>query len=195
MTETAPGAASATNAAGDIVARASRSYRIKWLIMGAAMLAYGWWSLYDGFVKWPRDNQEVIAEAQAQGKPVPEKLPHDELGTLLNKLIGISLQPLGLAVLVWAVYSSRGEYRLTGNTLHVPGHPPVPLDAIRAIDQSKWDRQGIAYIDYDVNGTTGRLKLDDYIYERDPTDAIHDRILAAVAPEDAQASPGETPDM
>ena len=196
MTETAaPVPAESTGGgSGDIVARASRSYRVKWVIMGLAMLAYGWWSLYDGFVKWPRDNQQAVAEATSAGKPVPEKLPHDHLGIFLNKLIGITLQPLGLFVLFWAFHSSRGEYRLIGETLHVPGHPPVPFDAIRAIDQSKWDRKGIAFIDYEAGGNTGRLKLDDYIYEREPTDQIHDRIIAAVAPAEAQAdAPAETP--
>ena len=190
MTETAPPAASvpASNT-GEIVARADTWYRRKWLLIGLAALGWGWWSLYDGFVKWPRDNVQAIEEAKAAGKPVPEKLPHDNLGITLNKLIGIGLQPLGAFILFWGWHSSRGQYRFTGDTLHVPGHPPVPIDAIRAIDESKWDRKGIAYIDYEVNGTTGRLKLDDYVYERTPTDEIHDRILAAVAPAEAAAEP------
>jgi hypothetical protein len=88
------------------------------------------------------------------------------------------------------LYGTRGAYRLSGNTLHAPGHPPVPLDAVRAIDQSKWDRKGIVYIDYELNGKTGRLKLDDFMYQREPTDQIHDRIVAAVAPGES-ATTGE----
>lgn len=192
MTETGESPAiadsTAAAAAGDIVARGARGYRTKWIIMGIVMIGYGMWSLYDGFVKWPADNQHVIEQAHAANKPVPEKLEHEDLGIFLNKLIGIGLQPLGVFVLFWAFYSSRGEYRLSGQTLRVPGHPPVPFDAIRAIDQSKWDRKGIAYIDYETGGTSGRLKLDDYIYERDPTDQIHERILAAVAPSEDASS-------
>jgi hypothetical protein len=189
MTETAqPAAPVPANNTGEIVARADTWYRRKWLLIGLAALGWGWWSLYDGFVKWPRDNVQAIEEAKAAGKPVPEKLPHDDLGIFLNKLIGIGLQPLGAFILYWGWHSSRGQYRFTVDTLHVPGHPPVPIDAIRAIDESKWDRKGIAYIDYEVNGATGRIKLDDYAYERTPTDQIHDRILAAVAPEEAQTS-------
>ena len=188
MTETAPAAPAPAEYAGEIVAKPDTWYRRKWLLIGLAALGWGWWSLYDGFVKWPRDNQQAVAEATAAGKPVPEKLPHDDLGIFLNKLIGIGLQPLGAFILIWGWYSSRGQYRFSGDTLHVPGHPPVPIDAIRAIDESKWDRKGIAYIDYEVNGTTGRIKLDDYAYQRTPTDQIHDRILAAVAPEEASAT-------
>jgi hypothetical protein len=183
MTDTAPAVSQTT---GDIIARASTMYRAKWCVMGFALLAYGWWSLYDGYVKYPRLN----AEAAGRGLTV---LPHGGYDIPLNRLFGFALQPLGAIILAWAFYSSRGQYRLVGDTLHAPGHPPVGFGDIRAIDQSKWDRKGIAIIEYDVNGKTGALKLDDYLYEREPTDQIYDRILAAVAPEDAavETSPEE----
>jgi hypothetical protein len=186
MTETAPAAPAPANDTGEIVARADSWYRRKWILIGLFALGWGWWSLYDGYVKYPRLNREAIEDARRQGKPDPEKLPHGGYDVPLNRVIGWSLQPLGAFILFWGFYSSRGQYRFTGDTLHVPGHPPVSIDAIRAIDESKWDRKGIAYIDYDVNGTRGRLKLDDYAYEREPTDQIHDRILAAVTPVEAR---------
>lgn len=185
MTEIAPASAPG----GELVARASTSYRLKWAVMGLAMLAYGWWSLYDGFVKWERENEEAVQQALAEGKPAPEKLPHNDLGILLNRMIGIALQPLGLFVLGWAFYSSRGRYRLAGTTLEAPGHPAVPLESIREIDKSKWDRKGIASISYQVPGAPAgeirRLVLDDYIYQREPTDQILGRIEAAVVPSEA----------
>jgi hypothetical protein len=171
---------------GEIVARPSTNYRVRWAVVGLGMLAYGWWSLYDGFVNWERENRQAVERALAEGKPPPEKLPHNDLGILLNRLIGIALQPLGLFVLTWAFYSSRGRYRLSGSTLEAPGHGPVPLENIREIDKSKWARKGIAYIKYQAPGSSAgalrRLKLDDYIYDRGPTDEILARIEAAVAP-------------
>ena len=176
----------APGSAGDIVAKPSGWYRAKWALVGVMALAYGWWSLYDGFVKWERENQQAIQGAIDQGKPPPEKLPHNQLGIQLNRLLGIVLQPAGCFLLFWAFYSSRGEYRLSGgSTLHAPGHPPVSLERIREIDKSKWDRKGIAYLTYEVPGPaagTKRLKLDDYIYEREPTDRILERIEAALLP-------------
>lgn len=180
MTETVPAAAPG----GDIIARPSTSYRLKWALMGLAMLAYGGWSLYDGFINWERENEQAVQQALAAGKPRPEKLPHNELGILLNRMIGVGLQPLGLLVLGWAFYRSRGRYRLSGSTLEAPGHPPVPLEDIREIDKSQWDRKGIAYLRYEVPGALAgelrRLALDDYIYEREPTDRILERIEASV---------------
>ena len=191
MTDTAP----AAPPGGDIVARPSSSYRFKWALMGVAMLAYGWWSLYDGFVNWERENEQAVQQALAAGKPKPEKLPHNDLGIQLNRIIGVGLQPLGLAVLGWAFYSSRGRYRLSGGTLEAPGHPPVPLENIREIDKSKWDRKGIAYLKYEVPGSpagqTARVTLDDYIYERDPTDQILERIEATLLAPDSEAAQAE----
>jgi hypothetical protein len=185
MTESAPTASepASTEPAGDIVARGDSWFRLKWVGMGLIFLvAGGGWFLYDGFVGWPRANEELIAKAKAENRPIPEKSLHSDTDIALQKVIGFGIIPVALLIAFRGLYGTRGEYRFSGNTLHVPGHPPVPLDAIRAIDQSKWDRKGIAYIDYELNGKTGRLKLDDFMYQREPTDQIHDRIVAAVAP-------------
>jgi hypothetical protein len=81
------------------------------------------------------------------------------------------------------LHVSRGTYRLTGDTLEVPGHPPVRLGEITEIDSSKWDRKGIAYLRYQTAGrASGRMTLDDFVYEREPTDQIYDRAVAALNP-------------
>jgi hypothetical protein len=188
MTESAPIAPAET---GDIVAKADRWYRGKWCIIGLAFLGGALWFLRDGYVGYEAENEKARQEAVAAGKPVPERL-HSDTDIRLQRIIGFGLLPVSCFMLFRAVYSGRGEYRLSGNVLHVPGHPPVPLDSIRAIDQSKWDRKGIVYLAYEAAGTQRRLKLDDYVYERGPTDKIYDRILAAVAPAEVSApAPGE----
>jgi hypothetical protein len=69
-----------------------------------------------------------------------------------------------------------------------PGHPPIPFSAIRELDKRQWDRKGIAIVKYEVDGKTGSLTLDDFVYEQDPTDKIYDRVLAYVAPPAPAAS-------
>jgi hypothetical protein len=173
---------------GDNVARGDSRFRLKWVGMGLLFLAGAGWFLRDGYIRWPHENQEIIAKAKSEGRPIPEKSLHSDTDLALQKVIGFGLVPVSLLIVFRGLYGTRGEYRLSGDTLYVPGHPPVPLDAIRAIDQSKWDRKGIAYIDYELNGKTSRLKLDDYMYQREPTDQIHDRIVAAVAPAESTQS-------
>ncbi len=184
MTETAQVAPAET---GDIVAKADRRYRGKWCFIGLAFLGGAIWFLRDGYVGYEAENEKARQQAVAAGKPVPERL-HSDTDIRLQRIIGFGLLPLGFLMLFKAFYSGRGEYRLSGGVLHVPGHPPVPLDSIRSIDQSNWDRKGIVYLTYDAGAGERRLKLDDYVYERGPTDRIYDRILAAVAPAETSAS-------
>jgi hypothetical protein len=173
---------------GDIVASASTSYRLKRLAMVLLLLAYGGWSIYDGFVSWPATNEA------ARQKGVEEKdLPHPGLDVPFNQVIGIMLPPLGILLGIWFLHGSRGEYRLSGDTLSVPGHPPVTFDMIRDIDKSNWDRKGIAVLSYSTpSGKTGRFRLDDFIYEQASTDAILERIEAAITPPTESSSTDST---
>lgn len=156
-------------AALEIVARPSREYRIKRYLMVFILAGSGLWFMYDGYIGYPAENA-LIAEKKL------EKKPHSATDLAIQRWLGW-LVPIGVGVLVFALYNSRGRYVLKDNVLNVPGHPPVPLEAIRSIDKTDWDRKGIAYINYELdNGTTGRLRLDDFIYERKPTDEIFKKI-------------------
>jgi len=182
---------------GDIVARAGQYYRNTRYIMCAILVGAGLWFAYDGWVGWPAHNRKVadvkvrIQEADSSGDRDAAAAARTELGKLskeksnsdimLQKILAVSLPPLGIALLTWALYNSRGAYRLSGRTLHVPGHPPVTLDQITSIDRKLWDRKGIAYIEYE--GGSQPIKLDDFVYDRKPTDQIFDRIEGERAPE------------
>lgn len=166
---------------GPIVARAGNYYRnARYLIALGAILG-GAWFLYDGYVAYPKENQAAIARGS--------KPPHAVSDLRLQRILGYALPPVGVFLLGWALYRSRGEYRLDNQTLYVPGHPPVPLDSVRRVDKSLWERKGIARIGYELaDGTRGELTLDDFIYARQPTDQIYERIDAYVT-----ALAGETP--
>jgi hypothetical protein len=163
-----------------IVARAGRYYRNARYLMVLLCLGLAGWFAYDGWVAWPREN----AQAQQHGA---EKLPRSDFDILLQRLLAGALPFVGLGILIRALHHSRGEFRLEGQTLRVPGHPPVPLDAIRQIDKSKWERKGVARIDYELPGTTEtrRLTLDDFVYDQTATDAILARIEAILVPPQA----------
>ena len=93
---------------------------------------------------------------------------------------------VALALLAWTLYRSRGQYRLSGDTVHIPGHPPVKISEITEINNTLWERKGIAKIKYaTASGQSGEFKLDDFVYDRTPTDQIFERIERAVAPEAA----------
>jgi len=159
-----------TDASGETVARAARYYRTTRYIIVAMLIGYGAWSAYDGFVRYPRHNAEDTAKGL-------ERVRHPGLDIPFNRTLGVTLAPLGLGLLAWWLYRSRGEYRLSGDVVHVPGHRAVGLNQIRQMDNELWQRKGIAMVQYEKEGGgEASFKLDDFVYERQPIDVIHDRI-------------------
>jgi len=195
----------------EVIARASTEYRVKRYIMVFILAGAGAWFGYDGFYGWPAENakiqkldDEIVVARQTQGnEEAVKKLEFDkskltkrtDMDLLFQKTLFFTLPPLGFAVLAFALYNSRGRYRLYNNILEVPGHPPVPLDAIIAIDKTYWDRKGIALINYELpNGAADKLRLDDFIYQRPPTDEIYKRIEEYTGTAEPPAeTPAETP--
>jgi hypothetical protein len=182
MNDTAPNPASAdSRTAGEpeIVARGGAYYRNTRFIFSALLLAMAAWFGYDGFVTYPRDNELHLLHVR-NPEQYPKDYPtHDPTSILIQKALAATLPFAGFWLIGWTLYRSRGAYRLAGDVLSVPGHPDVPLAAITTIDKSKWDRKGIAKIDYELpTGAKGKLTLDDFIYDRPPTDRILETIEA-----------------
>ena len=159
----------------EIVARPGRYYRNTRYLFVAGMIGMALWFGYDGWVRYPRER------ALHQQNP-KAGVPHTDTDIRLQKVLACALPPAALLFLGWTLYNTRGTYRLGGEVLSVPGHPDVPLDSVRAIDLSLWDRNGIAYVEYDAGGRQAQLKLDDFLYERGPTDKIVEILEARLAP-------------
>src|SRR6185437_3286037 len=180
-----------------VVARAASYYRMTRYTMVFVLLGMGGWFGYDGFKGWPDENLRIAdvnrqfdAAMKTTNFQLQDKLKADPLRVkplrshtdiFFQKLLGFALPCVGVAMLAWALRRSRGEYRLAGTTLTVPGHPPIQLQDVFNIDKQLWDRKGIAYLDYNRAGRKGRIVLDDFIYDRDPTDEIYKRVDQYVA--------------
>ena len=195
MTETAQQTAEQSTAVApdEIVAEPDAGYRWKHLIVAIAMLAAGGWFAYDGWIKWPRENAHIVevqkakeaastandtAKVEALAKELSDLSYHSEWDLFFQKFLAITLPAFGLFWGGWTLRDTRGVYRMSANTLKVPGHPSVTVDDIRRIDKRKWDKKGIAFLHYEVGQppTAGIIKLDDFAYERKPTDEILERI-------------------
>jgi len=189
-----------TGAPDEIVARAGRYYRwTRYLISVGLLIGYGSFFIKDGFFTWPRE-LERARYLESIGSHAEVK-PESETAIQINRALGVTMPPLGVGLLCWTLYNSRGQYRLSGHTLYVPGHPPVPLESILKLDMMLWDKKGIAYIEYMPPDSPGgqssprTLKLDDFVYDQTPTDAIVERIEQIIAPvESEHASTGPQAD-
>jgi len=200
---------------GEIVARAGTYYRVTRYVITVVMVGMGLWFGYDGFFNWPEQNAKIAVieeqrkEARARGDEALDKKlleeqndigkHHTDWDIMLQKILFFTLPPLGLALLARWVFISRGAYRLTAdNMLYAPGHPPVSFDNVTELDKRLWDRKGIAYVGYEIaGGKQGRIKLDDFVYDREPTDAIFKRVEEYVTPAAAVAvgdTPADSPD-
>jgi len=158
-----------------ISARADFQYRWRVYIFFILIFGYGIWSARDGFIKWPAENNK-LREMEANHQKLPQPY-HNEAGILINQALGIFFPLISLPAFIWLMYRSRGEYRLAGNTLHLPGHDPISLDRVRSLDKSNWDRKGHAVVEFDgTDGKTEQFTLRDMVYERRPTDEIVERI-------------------
>ena len=181
-----------------IVARPDFWYRTKRFVMVAILVGMGPWFAYDGWKGWPAENQKIadlgrqLDAANKQNNeaeidrlnhdPLTHSPGHSDLALQIQKILAGALPLLGVGFLFWTLHASRGVYQLRGDVLEVPGHPPVNLHEVMEIDRSRWDRKGIAYLKYKTaSGAVGKLCLDDFIYEREPTDQIFARAEAAMA--------------
>jgi hypothetical protein len=192
-----------------VVAGPGQYYRNTRYLMMAILIGMGLWFGYDGWVTWPQANdlfkqleRDIVSARRSGDRVTEQKLiqqqrtikPRSDADIRLQKILCLALPPLGIVVLIWALRNSRGEYRLEGNTLHVPGHPPVPFENITEMDRHLWDRKGIAFVSYDLgNGQQGRIRLDDFVYDRDPTDEIFKRVEQYISPPEAQEQKSERP--
>jgi hypothetical protein len=175
-----------------IVAHAGTYYRNTRYLMAILLVGMGLWFGYDGFVNWPQQNEiynrldrQRLADMSRGDNTVAAMVleqmnqykHHSDTDIGMQKVLCVALPILGIVVLIRALYNSRGEYRLEENTLHIPGHRPVPLGNVSEIDRRLWDRKGIAYIRYELNdGKAGKIRLDDFVYDRPPTDEIFKRV-------------------
>lgn len=181
-------------------------YRWRLGIISLAMLAFGGWFIYDGLVAYPRqqtvhetyeriraeneqDWQTVwVAEAQANGWPQDPPKPVSDLDIIIQLVCaGITL-PLGI-IFGLSFVRAGGRWLATDEQgLHTSWGQHATWDAIREIDKTRWKTKGIAVVRYDDGGTTRKITLDDWKYDREPVGAMLAEVEAHHAPEQATRS-------
>jgi hypothetical protein len=163
-------------------------------LMAVILVVVAGWFAYDGYKGWPAENEQIDALAKRHQAHDPtltndeltlaQKQKHSDTDIAWQKRLAFGLPVGGLLLLAWTLYRSRGQYLLRDQTLLAPGHPPVELSEIIETDASRWDRKGIADLVYrKADGSGGKVRLDDFIYEQDRIDEIFDRVQAQVDPD------------
>jgi len=190
----------------EIIAPPDAWYRLKHMVFSIVMIGLGFWFAYDGYIGWPRHNQQVhdvkagIERAQVTGDSEKAKTLKTQLSSmresytetdiLIQKLLAFALPIIGFAYGVWTYRATRGRYRLAGHTLEIPGAGAIEMVDIQRMDKTRWDRKGIAIVYYMAHHPRKEraFKLDDFAYQRKATDEIVDRIDAFLAPPAAMSA-------
>ncbi len=169
-----------------VTAKIDGSYRIKLIIMTVVLLALSGWFAYDGFVKYPlqQEQSEVYAsymqpavgdpdydgwveEAKANGWSEKAPKPKSDNDIMLQKVLSSICLVLGLVVgtatlrrMLLTVSANEEGLAVNGNV--------TPWAELTEVESSKWLTKGILI----VRHANGKVLLDDWKMQRDPVHAI-----------------------
>jgi len=166
-------------------------------LIGLAALAAGGWFLYDGAVKYPRQQQmwqaynQITREhvedpneaakaweelAAANGWPTKKPVEKTDTDILTQKIIAGITGPIGLYFCFVFVTSRSKWVEADEQGLATNAGQRSSYESITSVDKSRWQSKGIAVVHYSGDGQAGRIVLDDWKFEREPIK----RILQAV---------------
>ena len=191
-------------------ANISPNYLIRLGLVGSVCALGGLWFLYDGLVGYPAKRERGLDFLQfvEEHPDLDEKEKHDqwkERAAELGWSTDIPLNPdtgkatsqveineqffyaagaglIGLGFLSRLVYMLGRWVETDGTTLRTKGGKQTDFAQITGIDKKKWQSKGIAFVNYQAEGNKGRIRLDDYYYNRPATQTILRQLEAAIDP-------------
>lgn len=177
----------------DLKAKIANGYRNRLILITLGALLYASWAVYDARVKYPRqieqfqeyrdiqtankdDWQKVWAE-KAKANDWPDKPEERSAGDIRTQWILFAITfPIGAYCLFSLLKWSRRYVGADGSKLYTHGGVEVPFDQITKVDASRWEGKGIARVQYDDGSGEKELVIDDWKYDREPSDQIFARV-------------------
>jgi hypothetical protein len=157
--------------------------------MGLALVLFSLWCLYDGAIKYPQERQRALEDFKAQvrehhipdvekyvaenwDKYAEENKIRGEVDFVLQYVMAGVAGMVGLLLLSiplrlrgkWIEASDRGVSSSWGQAFD--------FDQVISLDKRKWRKKGIATVTYREGDRKRRFVLDDYKFDRYPTDDI-----------------------
>lgn len=164
----------------------------RFFYMGIAALGFSLWSLYDGTIGYPHEQERALAweELYAEGKAdtwqayamargwsasTPgESKPEDDYKTSI--WTQYSMAAVAGLVGVWLIsipLRARGRWiESTANGITSSWGQTLRFDEVTNLEKRQWRNKGIAKVTYVQNGSKQRFVIDDYKFERYKTDEI-----------------------
>lgn len=178
----------------------SFGYRNRLLLIALGAMLYAAWCLYDARIGYPDKIAAREAFEQVQDKHPddwrteewprvakengwdPTKEPEEKTkGDITTQWIQFAIVfPIGSYCLIAVALWSRKYVGVDETTLYANGGVEVPFDKITRVDAARWENKGIARIYYDLGSGEGNILIDDFKLDRQPANAVFNRIKEAI---------------
>jgi hypothetical protein len=169
-----------------------KRYSRRFILMGAAICGFSLWSLYDGFIKYPREQSRALAYEELEREhrenewdqlaaekgwsvQIPQKskdpTAYDTSIKLQYAMAGLTAL-IGLPMLLMAL-ASRGKWIESSDAgITTSWGESFNFDQILKVDKRKWAKKGIAKVYYQDGDQQRRFVIDDFKFERPTMDRL-----------------------
>ncbi len=182
-----------------ITATVSKKHLLRLGFLSFFCVGLAGWSLYDGLVAYPAQQERqrepyaafqkiskkyeesgevgrweewtALAEEKGWSKSEPEK-PREQYEINLQFIMAALAGPVGLLFLTNLIRTLGREMEADETGITASWGPRVDFDKITKIDKKKWDKKGITKLTYQSDQGEKKFTVDDFIFERPPTDEI-----------------------
>ena len=170
-----------------IKAATNPGYMIRLVVVTVITLIGGLWFSYDGFIGYPHQ-QKVALEyvqfqedgrvdqwpehAKSQGWAVTPQMPKSNSDIWLQRLLGGVALSIGIVFGLASLRSMGRHVACDEEGISNKVYPKVPFDAITKLDKSRWQKKGIVVVQFELDGKSGRMVLDDWKMHTENTEQI-----------------------
>lgn len=172
----------------ELVARVSKEWRWRMLLMVFMISGFAAWFLYDGYILWPDEAKRHVEymeirdglieagdavdedstsvrlawERHAREMDYRRNIPTERTDGDLKeqRVIGWIMVAVASVYGVWIAWNQTRQIRIEGETVIGASGEHVDIDSIIAIDRKKWKDKSIVYGIYEKGGKRRRLCLD-----------------------------------
>jgi hypothetical protein len=160
----------------------------RYLFVALICLGFAGWSLYDGLVAYPKQLERSqtyyglkepdekirnkmwreLALEKGWSQGIPDEVEKIEKKIVWQYIMAAVGLVVGLPMLIW-YWRMRGSWiEASASGLKTSWGQTLDVKDIRSIDKTKWQKKGIARIQYEEGGTKRTFVLDDFKYQRAP---------------------------
>jgi hypothetical protein len=180
-----------------------KRYTLRFLLMGAAICGFSLWSLYDGLIKYPREQARALAYEKllhdhkenewdsvaidngwSNGIPQESKSEEEFRNSVgMQYAMAILTAVIGLPMLLLALKSYGNWVESTDSGITSSWGESFNFDQVLQVDKKRWPKKGIAKVTYQDGDNTRRFVLDDFKFERPTMDQILYELEQRIDPE------------